>query len=197
MDAEKFLERVIIALTVVSVAAYVHYHLKALAEEDVVNMSLAESAGFRVSDYLPKAQVYFKGRDVTECKLSTGGSVWRCSDRDWNYVGASSQKMGGRARRCVWAHPLTNKTLVIRFDNVDVGSRIKGFYGIVDGVSTENPGTVNISVLADETRIFEGATVRSGLKEFDVASGSAKNIEFRIFTEKDVRRHFCFDAWSA
>jgi hypothetical protein len=105
--------------------------------------------------------------------------------------------MGGRARRCVWAHPLTNKTLVIRFDNVDVGSRIKGFYGIVDGVSTENPGTVNISVLADETRIFEGATVRSGLKEFDVASGSAKNIEFRIFTEKDVRRHFCFDAWSA
>jgi len=197
MEPEEFIEKAVILLTVVAAVMYVHYNLSELAAEKVIDLTENASMGFRVSDDIRKAQVYFEGDDGTlECKLSAGETVWRCSDEDWNYVGSSPQKLGGKLRKCTWAHPVTNKTLIIRFEDENLNSALKGYYGIIDGISVDKPGIVTLAVLVDGVKVFDGFTYTPGLKSIDIGPTQGSRIEFRVFTDRGLRRHFCFDVWS-
>ena len=197
MEPEEFIGKVIMLLTVVAAVMYVHYNLSELATEKVIDLTENASMGFRVSDDIRKAQVYVEDEsDVIECKLSAGETVWRCSDQDWNYVGASPQKLDGKVRKCTWAHPVTNKTLIIRFDNENFNAPLRGYYGIIDGISVDKPGIVTLAVLVDGVKVFDGFTYTPGLKSIDIGPTKGRTIEFQVFTDRGLRRHFCFDVWS-
>ncbi|MFH1788577.1 MAG: hypothetical protein ABH834_04280 [Candidatus Altiarchaeota archaeon] len=195
---ETILGKTIVALTLISLIAYAHYNIEAAKTSEVVELTAETTDAFKASEDINNAQVYFTSQDgVKICELSAGGDLWRCSGNEWNYIGTSPHKLGKHLRRCVWAHPITNNTLHIIFEDVDLGSKVEGFYGIIDGTSTEDPGRVDFVVSVGDVDVYDGSTVNPGLKEFEFETGGASDIEFKVFTNKDVRRHFCFDAWAS
>jgi hypothetical protein len=125
----------------------------------------------------------------TACKQSLGGDIWRCSSGDWSYVGATAKKMGGSLRKCVWAHPITGKTIRIAFEDAKIGKTIAGFYGLADGSGADNPGTVNFTVSVGGRTVYEGASTYAGTKEFAVETGPANGpVEFRVYTDNTKDR---------
>lgn len=197
VKAEEILGKTIIALTLISLVAYAHYNIETTKTSGVVEITAETTDFFMASEDIAGAQVYFKQPDgVTICKLSAGGDLWRCSGNEWNYIGASPHKLGKHLRRCVWSHPMTNKTLHIIFEDVALGIKVAGFYGIIDGTSTKDPGRVDFVVNVGGTDVYSGSTAKAGLREFEAETNGAHDIEFKIFTNNDVRRHFCFDAWT-
>jgi len=181
-----------------AVIGYIYFNIEYSAQPKVYALPSADSGQFFASDDVASAQVYyFNGSEVKPCILSKDAGIWRCSDYDWNFVAATSRGMDGVLKKCVWAHPITNKTLRIIFTGVQTGSRIAGFFGLDDSAPIENPGAVSFSVIIDGTSAYRGSAVTPGVHEFDIPTSSGKkDIEFSISTDNDKRRHFCFDAWS-
>jgi hypothetical protein len=100
-------------------------------------------------------------------------------------------------RECVWAHPLSNKTLIIRFRNAELKDNVNGVYGLLDESDTENPGAVKFEAYVDGAESYSGTVTYPGAQEFNIKTTAGKReLEFRISTGNDKMRHFCFNAWS-
>jgi hypothetical protein len=110
-------------------------------------------------------------------------------------------KIDGLLRKCVWAHPMTNKTLLVSFPGFGYGGSLSGMYGLVDSSedilsAVDSPGTVTFSVLSDGKKVFEDKITHAGYHEFNVALGATPTkLEFLVFANDNSGRHFCFDGW--
>ena len=189
MDATQFLKVVIVLTTVAASVAYL-----TLPQHKVVR----PDARFLASEHIQDMEAYILSEtEIRPCTLTASGDILRCSDLDWNYVGTVNKDMGGRNVECIWAHPTANKTLVIKFRDIGLTDEINGIYGILDEADTKDPGTVNFRVNVQGADIFGGEVVYPGADKFNIKTTPGKNdIEFRIYTENDKKRHFCFNAWS-
>jgi len=182
--------RVIIALTAVS-ATIGYFSLPQHLDSGPASL-------FKASEAVKTAEVYFTDANgIQPCALTAGGDIWRCSGESWNYVAAVNKNMGGINRGCIWSHPRSNQTLTIKFRNADLSGEIKGVYGILDDSDTEGPAPVNFMVYVDNKMVSSGSARYPGAQEFkaDIPAGK-RDVEFRVYTVNDKRRHFCFNAWS-
>jgi hypothetical protein len=200
MDLDKSMDGLLLLMAVLAVFAYVYYSIGHAAQPKVIEIGDAPSKAFLASQSVGAAGVYFSdGQSNKSCALSPYGDVWHCSSADWNYVGLVGRTMNGVLKKCVWAHPMSNKTLVIDYSSVELGSRMEGFYGMIDGSEeVVDVREVNFSVMVDGEPVFSGASIEPGANDFTIRTApGARHVTFTVFTEDDSARHFCFDAWVA
>lgn len=126
---------------------------------------------------------------------------WTCGLDEWLWIGIAEPTFRGQVRRCVWAHPRENSTLVIRATGVPVGERLRGRYGIADsGTEMEDGAPVDFAVRVGRAERDLVAQNRSGMSSYrvrinnDDVDGERTDVEFRISSPFVGRRHFCFTA---
>lgn len=108
-----------------------------------------------------------------------------------------------RARRCIWAHPLRDGELSIRYERVPLGSVIagrSGMYWMIERARAGAPVTMRIRVDGHEV----GTVVHTdgqGFAPFEVplgihAGAASAEVEFAVSSENYAHRHYCFEAHS-
>lgn len=99
-------------------------------------------------------------------------------------------------RRCIWAHPRPNSTVVLQFDDVPSGASLRGYYGI--GLFGKSGAPVDVSAFIDGQEVFTGKTTRDG--EFETIDvdlkddGSTHQLQLRVSAKETGKRHFCINA---
>ena len=150
---------------------------------------------------LPSAKVTLAGRPCDTYKKTAWGMGWFCSDKGWNYVGNTAVKFGGGYVPCIWAHPLDEGPLTVRFPDVLMGKHLDCNHGIADGGVDGFPGgaTVTMKIKLDgETLATEARNNVKGWVGFRVDTsahaGKRGDLTFSITTPQAGGRHYCFDA---
>jgi hypothetical protein len=126
---------------------------------------------------------------------------FQCGKSDWNFVGVTViEDQDYRPRRCIWAHPVKGKTLVIRFKDVALGQQIAGFGGLPwfsERDSKRSDVTLTVHVEGNEL----GGQVHKdgdGWKPFVVDTspyaGQRHDVEFHTRAKRTSKREFCFQA---
>jgi hypothetical protein len=129
------------------------------------------------------------------------GARFDCSERGrygWRWVGEHRMIAGGRARRCLWAHPTTGATLRIRFPSVPLGRTLRVSHGLADSVA-HGGAPVSMDVAVADARVGTVAQqVARGWSQtaFDTTAqaGQRAAVTFEVRTPSDGSRHFCFAA---
>jgi hypothetical protein len=103
-------------------------------------------------------------------------------------------------RRCIWAHPPKSGELTIRFRDVDLGQHIVGHGGMYWMIERERSGApvqLRVDVRGEEVGRYIHAD-GDGWSRFEMGLGRHANttsdVTFRISSEDNARRHFCFEA---
>ena len=169
---------------------------RTVAETRAVQMS--------VIDRIHRATVAIEPSQGEVCS-AWDGRRHPCSSAEWVWVGPAQHTVSGQELPCVWAHPVAGRELVVRFDDVPAGAtRIEGFSALFDSAfqgGGRSEATVTLRVLWNGQPLGEHlnpAEPDAHVFGFDLPNGSDNSLnelEFRIFTADDARRHFCFDAW--
>lgn len=99
-------------------------------------------------------------------------------------------------RRCIWAHPRPDSTVVLQFDDIPSGAALRGYYGI--GLFKKSGGPVDIAAFIDGQEVFTGETTRDGeFETIDVElenDGSTHQLQLRVSAKETGKRHFCINA---
>ena len=105
-----------------------------------------------------------------------------------------------RPRRCIYAHPLVNGNLHVRFPNVPVGRKIRGYAGesFLIARDATNSG-VELAVFVNGREIARhGFRSSEGFAPFDFAlpppSAPTMEVTFQIQSKEPREREFCFQA---
>jgi len=146
---------------------------------------------------LPSAEVTQAGRPCRERRQNR----WYCSGRSWNYVGPTAEKFNGGYIPCIWAHPVEEGPLTIRFPKLRLGRALKGGHGIADGAVEGFVGgaAVTLEVQVNGRRI-ESLTRpnQKGWESFRVLTpewaGKQADLTLIVSTPSAGGRHYCFDA---
>jgi hypothetical protein len=150
-----------------------------------------------LAQLLPTARVTQAGRVCRDKR----GRAWHCSPRSWNYVGPTAEKFNGAFLPCIWAHPVDEGPIVVRFPGVLLGRALVGHHGIADGAvesfATGAPVTMEIQI---DGRSVE-RLVRPNEKGWvgfrvDTSrdAGRRADLSLTISTPSSGGRHYCFDA---
>jgi hypothetical protein len=150
-----------------------------------------------LSHLLSSARVSQAGKPCTERR----GDAWYCSRRSWNYVGPTTNMFNGALLPCIWAHPVDEGPLVIRFPGVTLGRALVGHHGLADGAVDGFRGgaPVNLEIRVDD-RVIE-KLVRPNQKGWvgfrvDTSgyAGKPVDLSLTVTTQRSGGRHYCFDA---
>ncbi len=126
---------------------------------------------------------------------------FRCSGGEAYFVGVSvMDDQNYRPRRCIYAHPLVNGNLHVRFPNVPVGRKIRGYAGesFLIARDATNSG-VELAVFVNGREIARhGFRSSEGFAPFDFAlpppSAPTMEVTFQIQSKEPREREFCFQA---
>lgn len=147
------------------------------------------------------------GEDARPCERESEAR-FRCGPDDWNFVGRYVGDVASARRRCIWAHPVSGATVVLRFPATPLGpgAVIRGGVGILDG--TPDGAPVQLRVLVDgEQRARQTVPGKAGTwRPFSVPSkggtthGAAASapgpseVAFEITADDNRWRLLCLDA---
>ncbi|QED33929.1 hypothetical protein FRD00_18765 [Persicimonas caeni] len=122
-----------------------------------------------------------------------------CTNNEWNRVSLRAVDFeAGTIRRCIWAHPVENTTLVVHYPDVPSGDALVGYYGVAKSGTTSARAPVEMTVGIDgvaaktvkSTRAKEISTFEIPLERKD----GSHEVSFEIRADDVGRRHFCFNA---
>lgn len=175
-----------------------------------------EAVSFDFVDHVKPEQLeVFEGR--TPCRFnpratvsngSLGGNPtfpaerFQCGGGEWFFAGVTviDDDHEYRPRRCIWAHPPPGGPLVLRFRDVPLGGKIRGFGGLPWLLFRDSVGAPPVEI---EVRV-DGASIgthlhrdEQGWAPFAFATGRAgtrASVEFEIRSASIKDRHFCFQA---
>jgi hypothetical protein len=123
-----------------------------------------------------------------------------CPGAEHHFVGVTAvEDEQWRGRRCLWAHAVDGKALAIRFADVPLGARIRGYGTLPWWLERELKGeTVGLEVLVGGAPIgrYEHRD-GSPWEPFSFETGRAGqrgDVEFRITSPRARDRQFCFVA---
>jgi hypothetical protein len=124
-----------------------------------------------------------------------------CSSSDWQFVGRTViEDQNYQPRSCVWAHPPGRGTVRLRFADVPIGAKIRGYAGLPYFLEREQRGAdVELEVwVAGEAVGSYRHSDGEGWKPFEFSTqrfaGQRQPVEFRVHTVKAWHREFCFQA---
>lgn len=144
-----------------------------------------------------EAEVFLEGADgVHECVWDVNRKLWSCSDRDWNTVARSREYVNGKPVPCIWAHAIQSNTINVRHVYVPAGDLYvqAAFVDSARGCADDTP--VQLDVYVNE-KIVESLLTNKNQNTADTTilmSDGAESVRFRISTENEVCKHYCFNA---
>lgn len=157
-----------------------------------------------VMDRIHRASVAVEPANGDVCS-PWDGRRHACSTAEWVWVGPVQHAVRGQELPCVWAHPVAGRELVVRIDNVPAdATRLEGFSAMFDsafqgGGQADAPVRLRVlwngELLGEHANPAEQDAHTFGFDLPESGSSGLNSLEFRIQTENDARRHFCFDAW--
>lgn len=183
--------------------------------------------GYRFRDHLAEAELSIEGgrRDGTTFESHVPDSVGerrprnvrRWGDDWWQYVGEVDDVCGDLSRPAIWAHPVRDGEVVLRFEDVPIGERIDGAMGVSDRSFSSleakrnkgkkgkkkkvrlEPTLLEVWIDGRQVDTVSGCRER-GWRSFRVDTsgfaGSTKDVTFRIHSESFANHWFSFDAWA-
>lgn len=126
---------------------------------------------------------------------------YRCTGGESNFVGVTViDDQRYRPRRCIFAHPVANSLLHLRFANVPIGSKLHGYAGLSYLIARDGLGTpVEFAAYVDGKevgrRLFSDAR---GFQSFEFAlegsSAARAEVTFEVQSKSVKDREFCFQA---
>lgn len=162
--------------------------------------SKSAEQGDRLVDHIDNAQIELV-RSLKSKKCLKRGNRYQCSGATWNYVGASSQRVGDALRRCIWAHPVDKGVVRVRFPNIQLNHSIDVRHGLTDSAVSSFGGgaSVEMSFYIDDKLIKKDINPnKKGWNGFSHLTNDlrSKKVELRfdITTRRAGGRHYCFDA---
>ncbi len=152
-------------------------------------------------DDLKKLQARFeRGSQTIVCdQFDPAGPRYDCPPLpEWNHIAATTQTLAGKPQRCLWAHPLTDGTLVIEAPWPRGARELAVYHGLSDHAAAASAGKpVTLEVLADAQPLKryvqqnqQGYTRH--LLQVDPDS-DAPHLVLMVTPPSDGARHFCID----
>jgi hypothetical protein len=125
----------------------------------------------------------------------------QCSGASWHFVGVTAvEDEEWRGRRCLWAHPPSGATLVIRFPDVPLGDVVRGYGTLPYWTEREKRGApVEMEVRAGGVSLGSYTHADGeGWKPFELQlreqARKRADVEFRVRSSRTQYREFCFQA---
>jgi hypothetical protein len=147
-----------------------------------------------------KSKVYqTRGQDRREC-ASWRDDHWDCGTNSWETVGRTILDVDDNPRRCIWAHPVTAATVNVDYTDVPLGRKLLLHTGLTAAATRMAGGApVTVEVLIDGRQMLSATNENAkGWNGFEVdtssMAGPGHQVAFRIRTQRDGMRHFCFTA---
>ena len=128
-------------------------------------------------------------------------SRFSCSSRDWQFVGRTViEDQNYEPRACIWAHPPGRGEVRLRFADVPIGAKIRGYAGLPYFFEREQRGAdleLEVSVAGEPIGNYRHSD-GEGWKPFEFSTqrfaGQRQPVEFRVRAAKAWQREFCFQA---
>ncbi|GEM_PF-2422174 len=120
----------------------------------------------------------------------------------WNRVGRTTATLAGLTREVIWAHPVRHAALVIEYPHVPWSDELVLQYGLTDwAVRLKRGADVIVHVeLEDGPTLTLVQPNRPGWNEKVIPTeslrGRSGRLRLVITTERDTRRHFCFNGFT-
>ena len=167
-----------------------------LAAEDSV-WSVWVPADYSMTPFFSTATVEIEDPSgaVEHCERESS-QTWQCGDAGWTRIGPREVTVSGEPTQCIWAHPLPDQILRIRYPEVSStmpdGARLHLETGLADAaVGTGVPVLVDL-IMGDENwshiHIDRRGWQQTGLPSLE----SAHDLVIEIHSEDPGRRHLCF-----
>lgn len=158
------------------------------------------AADFSFTDEAATAEVSIAGTKGEKCR-DTGGGRHQCSHGPWNHVSPGWHEVDERPLRCLWAHPVDEGPLEIRYPDVP----LRGVVRVRAALTDSGPGFDKGTPVELELRAAEGSLIRwtidnrSGVQSFSLpwpeSLPERGPVTFAVTSASSQARHFCFDAW--
>ena len=140
------------------------------------------------------------GKVVSKCiaKRPSGGRS--CPGQpEWLYLDRRKLVINGQSRECIWAHPTNNGVIVLTIPPLQTQTQhktlnLKVQTGLTDDAIRTTPGGAEVQTEVQQkgqvlTKVI--APNRIGIYEKTVRIATDKEVQLRITSPKDGRRHHC------
>jgi hypothetical protein len=124
---------------------------------------------------------------------------WRCSPREWEYVGRVIVDLGTDPREVIWAHPHIAGPVEIGFNRVPGGRTLRVHTGLTPDAARapeDTPVTLTVFINGREIgRVVQKDRTGYFLNEWDIShlGPGPHNVTFRVSCPRPHLRIFCFD----
>lgn len=144
---------------------------------------------------LAAATVTVRSSDTEQPCPRLGLHRHRCAGPKWAEVRWRRLKIGGSKQRCIWSHPLSDRTIVFDFGTVDPAGD-DGYLlrtGLLDNVAGGG-ASVEVDILRGESTAEHVHEPEKGWQETRLpAADGPVPLQLEISSEKVGQRHFCFE----
>ena len=170
---------------------------KRVGEVDVLTLDVSNITPTLDADIArAKVEVVRKDKSVVKCRFNTAKQKHICPGLpEWMHVGTRELESGGKTKVCLWAHPISEGIVRVRFAPTTLGESLKLTHGLKTRVA-RNGSPVDAEIFVDEQSIgkatcaarpgFQSKTMR--LKK----SEKERRVKVEIKTKNDGARHYCF-----
>ena len=101
-------------------------------------------------------EVYFADANGNRDTCSWDRDRWKCGNQEWQYVGPQRTLMAGRWQKANWAHPRTERTLHVVFENtVGATALVLGTSFLERAYREENGKPVRVTVTVDGKELLK------------------------------------------
>lgn len=154
---------------------------------------------FDFTDDLAQAkEVYFVDANGNRENCSWDRDRWKCGNQDWQYVGPQRTLMAGRWQKANWAHPRTERTLHVVFENtVGASALVLGTAFLERAYREENGKPVRVAVTVDGQELlkYENENIKKLYRHRIALPEGAKMIDLTFWVKFDGARHFVFNGY--
>jgi hypothetical protein len=189
-------------LVAIGLAAALAWYTPAIDVEHVeLPSSEIESVAFDAADQLSDAQVGRRsGGRFEACRQLFGRFM--CAPALWKQPHVRIEDFGFKydRYRCIWSHPVPNKSTEFVFRQVPAADGMMGWFGVAESGSQAGSPPVDFSVAVDGVTRYTASTEQDEtLHGFElplskwVSDGQA-DIRFSVRADQTGMRHFCFNA---
>lgn len=163
----------------------------------VLSATAPTPPGDPLRKHLAQARVELVGPGLSEPCMRQRSTRFQCGKPLWNHVGAAAVQSEKVLRRCIWAHPVKDRTLRIVFPDVQLGSVLAGHHGLADDAA--GYGTpVELAVSIDGRPVGRfGRPDEKGWEAWEIDTsdwkGERAKVVFEVRSEDDENRDYCFE----
>ena len=151
-----------------------------------------------VDDIEQAKEVYLTDAQGAREECAWDRDRWKCGRQEWQYVGPQRTLMAGRWQKANWAHPRTEKTLHVVFENtVAASALVLGTSFLERAYREENGHPVRVAVTVDGQELlkYENESIKKLYRHRLAIPEGAKMIDISFWVKFDGARHFVFNGY--